>query len=47
MVKDPKTKMKVRTEPKDNSETIKKITEAREKRKQERLYKMKAQGLIK
>ncbi len=45
MLKDPITKKKIRTEKKDNSETIKKIKEAREKRRKDVLYMMKAQGL--
>lgn len=45
-MKDPITKMKIRTEKKEMTEWTKKALEKREKRKQDRLYKMKQQGLI-
>ena len=44
-MKDPITKMKIRTKKKEMTETTKKMLEKREKRKQDRLYKMKQQGI--
>jgi len=46
MVKDPKTKMKIRTEKKEMTKWTKKAIEERLRQKEETLYKMKSQGLI-